>query len=390
MLKIVHIITKLELGGAQINTIYTYEHLDETQFEAYLFSGPGGILTDKVEKKGRFFIVKNLVRSINPGKDIKTFFHLRKQLKKIKPDVVHTHSSKAGILGRLSAFAARVPVVIHSVHGFSFSPFQSFLKRTFFIIAEKLISKLTDHFIFVSNDDIQAGKKRKLIKKRENFSLIRSGFPLKKFSGKTIDTNTIRQRFNIKESDFVCGIIAPFKPQKGLFHLLEIASIVLASKEREKNIVFLLAGDGGLRPAIETRLKEKGIDKNFRLPGFIFDIEDVIDIFDLGISTALWEGLPQSLVQLRLKKKPVVASDIPGNREVIKNDKNGFLVDVFNYQTFAKRILFLVNNREVRRRLANFAEDFSQWDADYMVRQQEDLYLSLVKNCSAEGLQNSG
>jgi glycosyltransferase involved in cell wall biosynthesis len=380
MLKVVHIITKLELGGAQINTIYTYEHLDETQFEAYLFSGPGGILTDKVEKKDRFNIVKNLVRPINPIKDIKTFFHLRKQLKKIKPDVVHTHSSKAGILGRLAAFAARVPIVIHSVHGFSFSPFQSFLKRTFFIIAEKLISKLTDHFIFVSSDDIQVGRDRKLIKKKENFSLIRSGFPLKKFTGKTADTDAIRQRFNIKESDFVCGIIAPFKPQKGLFHLLEIASMVLAANEGEKNIVFLLAGDGDLRPAIEMKLKEKGILENFRLPGFVFDIEHVIDIFDLGISTALWEGLPQSLVQLRLKKKPVVAGDIPGNREVIKNDRNGFLVDVFDYRTFAERVLFLVNNRETRGRLADFEEDFSQWDADYMVRQQEDLYRSLVKS----------
>ncbi|NIM12724.1 MAG: glycosyltransferase [Candidatus Aminicenantes bacterium] len=385
MLKVVHIITKLELGGAQINTIYTYEHLDETQFEAYLLSGPGGILTDKVEKKERFSIVKNLVRPINPGKDLKTFFQLRKQLKKIKPDVVHTHSSKAGIIGRLAAFTARVPVVIHSVHGFSFSPFQSFLKRTFFITAEKLISRLTDHFIFVSSDDIQVGRKRKLIKKKENFSLIRSGFPLKKFTGKTADTDTTRQRFNIKESDFVCGIIAPFKPQKGLFHLLEIASKVLAANEREKNIVFLLAGDGDLRPVIETKLKEKGIVENFRLPGFVFDIEHVIDIFDLGISTALWEGLPQSLVQLRLKKKPVVASDIPGNREVIKNDKNGFLVDVFDYQMFAERILFLVNNRETRVRLADFEEDFSQWDADYMVRQQEDLYHSLVKGPPPRG-----
>jgi len=118
--------------------------------------------------------------------------------------------------------------------------------------------------------------------------------------------------------------------------------------------------------------------ENFRLPGFLFDIEHVIDIFDLGISTALWEGLPQGLVQLRLKKKPVVAGDIPGNREVIKHDGNGFLVDVFDYRTFAERVLFLVNNEKTRCRMADFEEDFSQWDAAYMVRQQEDLYRSLV------------
>jgi glycosyltransferase involved in cell wall biosynthesis len=380
MLKVVHIITKLELGGAQINTIYTYEHLDDSQFEAYLFSGPGGILTDKIEKKDRFIIVKNLVRPISPIKDLKTFLLLRKLLKKIGPDIVHTHSSKAGIMGRLAAAAARVPVIIHSVHGFSFSPFQSLLKRTFFLTAEKLVSRLTDHFIFVAAGDIRAARDKKLIKKNKtNFSLIRSGFPMKKFLEKKPDIHALRARFAVKETDFVCGIIAPFKPQKGLFHLIEIAALVLAAKENKKNIVFFLAGDGDLRPALEARLKEKGIAENFRLPGFVFDIEEVIDIFDLGVSTALWEGLPQSLVQLRLKKKPVVASDIAGNREVIKDNENGFLVDVFDYKTFAERILHLVNDGAARERLAVFAEDFSQWDADYMVRQQENLYLSLTR-----------
>lgn len=373
-IKVVHLITKLELGGAQVNTIHTYENLDQNDFDTYLISGPGGILTDKIQKKENLLIAHDLVRQLNPVKDLKAFFQLRRLFKKIKPDIIHTHSSKAGILGRTVAFLMRIPVIVHSVHGFSFSPYQSFLKRTFYVTAEKIVSKMTRHFVFVSNDDIGIARQKKLV--RENYSLIRSGFPFKKFQKTNENTTALREKYNIKETDFVCGIIAPFKPQKGLFHLIEIAARVAASK---KNVVFMITGDGDLREAIETELKEKGIFDNFRLPGFIFDIENAIDLFHLGVSTALWEGLPQSLIQLRLKKKAVVASDIPGNREVIRENKNGFLVDVENYETFAERILYLVENETERERLASFdGEDFSQWDADFMVKEQEKLYKRLT------------
>jgi glycosyltransferase involved in cell wall biosynthesis len=378
-IKVVHIITKLELGGAQVNTIYTYENLDENHFDTYLITGPGGILTDKVQKKDSLFIVDNLIRQLNPLKDLKAFLQIRKILKQIKPQIVHTHSSKAGIIGRFAAFSLKVPAIIHSVHGFSFSPYQSFLKRTFYVTAEKIVSKMTRHFVFVSTDDIDTARRKKLVK--ENYSLIRSGFPFKKFLQKNENTGALRMKYNIKETDFLCGIIAPFKPQKGLFHLIEIAAKAAAAKQ---NVVFMITGDGDLRDAIETKLNEKGIYKNFRLPGFIFDIENTIDLFDLGISTALWEGLPQSLVQLRLKKKAVVASDIPGNREVIKENKNGFLVSVEDHQTFAERILYLAENRNERERLARFDdEDLSPWDADFMVKEQEKLYMNLTGDASA-------
>ncbi len=374
-IKVVHIITKLELGGAQINTIYTYKNLNPEEFDAYLVCGHGGLLTNKIEKRDRFIIIENLQREINPVKDLKTFFQVFKVLKKINPDIVHTHSSKAGIIGRMIAFILKVPVIIHSVHGFSFSPFQSFLKRNFFMVSEKIVSKLTTHFIFVSNDDIKLAKQKKLVK--DNYTLIRSGFQIGRFSKKSSGLTYIRKKYNIKDKDFVCGVIAPFKPQKGLFHLIEIASMIL---KKRKDIIFFIAGDGKLREEIEHRLKKKGILENFRLPGFMFDIENAIDIFDIGISTALWEGLPQSLIQMRLKKKPIVASNISGNIEVIKHNKNGYLIDVFDYRKFSEKILFLVNNKKERERLSNFKEDFSEWDADFMVKAQERLYLLLGKN----------
>ncbi len=375
-LKVVHIITKLELGGAQINTVYTYDHLDRNRFEPYLISGPGGIMNEKVNDKDHFIILDNLTRPIHPIKDLLTYFKLIRILKKIKPHIVHTHSSKAGIIGRLAARRAKVPAIIHSVHGFSFSPFQSFLKRTFFTTAERCASRATHHFIFVSREDIETARVHGLI--RQDYSLIRSGFPIRDFIQISPQTSELRKKYNIRDDQFVCGIIAPFKPQKGLFHLAEIAHRVLNSPKRKKDIVFFIAGDGQLREEFENELKTKGIFENFRLPGFIFDMPSVIDLFDLGVSTALWEGLPQSLVQLRLKKKAVVASDITGNREVISNGNNGYLVDVFDYDRFAQAVLELVHDDSNRVKMAAYNDDFSQWDADYMVKRQEELYRKLL------------
>lgn len=373
MTKVVHIVTKLELGGAQLNTIYTYENLNKSRFDAYLLSGPGGILQDKISQKNNLKIIKDLVRQINPWKDLKALFQIIRELRRLKPDVVHTHSSKAGILGRFAAFCLRTPLVIHSVHGFSFSPYQSYLKRLLFLLIEKIGSRITDCLIFVSLGDISIAEKHRLIKR--GHTLIRSGFPLAKFLPNQNNLSPIREKYNLDKEDFVVGIIAPFKPQKGLFHLVEIAEKVIPEY---KNTIFFIAGDGELREELENKLKDKEILDHFRLPGFLYDIEKIMDIFDIGVSTALWEGLPQSLVQLRLKKKAIVASDIPGNREVIKENASGFLVNALDYREFAKKVLALIKNKPMRERLAQFEDDFSQWDAEHMVRQQELLYSEML------------
>ncbi len=372
---VVHLVTKLELGGAQLNTLYTAEHLDPARFDAYLLCGPGGMLKSGLAAADRLIVVPALVREIRPGQDLRALFQLVRLFKRIRPQIVHTHSSKAGILGRLAAALAAVPVVIHSVHGFSFSPFQPFFKRNFYLLAEKACRRLTDHFIFVARADIEQARKLKLA--GSNLALIRSGFPMEKFLARG-DRATMRARYGLPAGCFVCGVIAPFKPQKGLPHLVAVAARVIAA---DPAVFFFIAGDGEERPWLEAELQRRGIAANFRLPGFIPDVENAMDGFDIGVSTSLWEGLPQSLVQLRLKKKAVLASDIPGNREVIRDGKNGFLLPVADHARFAAAILRLTSDAEMCRRLGDFAaEDFSEWSADVMVARQEELYRRLLLN----------
>jgi len=373
---IAHIITKLELGGAQVNTVYTSEHLDRKKFSVYLIAGHGGLLRPQLPEVGHAIVARRMVRPIRPLTDLRALAELIGVLKRIRPDIVHTHSAKAGILGRLAARYCRVPVIVHSFHGFSFAPDQPFLKRTFYTMAEKLVSSLTTHFIFVAAADIRLARGKKLI--RENHSLIRSGFIMKPFLRKYANRAAIRKKHQLRNDQIVCGVIAPFKPQKGLFHLIDIAALVIRKQPRT---VFFLAGDGELRPRIEAELKRRGIEKNFRLPGFIQDLAPVSAGFDIGVSCALWEGLPQSLVQLRLQKKPLVSSDIPGHRELIREGRNGFLVNVNDHRRFAARILELIENPRLRKKMGSFSnEDFSEWNADMMVRRQEELYQRLLQS----------
>ncbi len=373
---VVHLVTRLELGGAQLNTLYTAEHLDPQRFDAYLLCGPGGMLRSRLAAADRLIVVPALAREIRVFKDLQALVQLVQLFKRLQPQIVHTHSSKAGILGRLAARLAGVPVVVHTVHGFSFSPCQSFARRTFYRLAERFCRRLTSHVIFVARADIDLALRHKLV--TGNFSLIRSGFPLEKFLGRAADPAALQARFALPAGAFVCGTVAPFKPQKGLFHLAAIAAIVI---HRNPAVLFFIAGDGEQRPELEAELRRRGIAANFRLPGFIADVENAMDCFDIGVSTALWEGLPQSLVQLRLKKKAVVASDIPGNREVIRDGESGFLLPASDHERFADAILRLAADAGLRRRLGDFAgEDFGEWSADRMVARQEELYQRLLVN----------
>ena len=373
-IRVVHLVTRLELGGAQLNTLYTAEHLDPQRFDVYLLCGPGGMLRSRLAEADRLVVVPALGREIRLLKDLQALVQLVQVFKRLKPQIVHTHSSKAGILGRLAARLAGVPVIVHTVHGFSFSPYQSFAKRNFYRLAERLCRRLTSHVVFVARGDIDLARRYRLV--AANYSLIRSGFPLERFLGRHGDPAALKAKYALPDGSFVCGVIAPFKPQKGLPHLAAIAASVI---RRNPAVFFFIAGDGELRQELEADLRWRGIAGNFRLPGFIPDVENAMDCFAIGVSTALWEGLPQSLVQLRLKKKAVVASDIPGNREVIRDGENGFVVPVAEHERFADAILRLAADPALCRRLGDFgAEDFGEWSADVMVARQEELYQRLL------------
>ncbi len=371
---VIHLITKLELGGAQRNTLLTVERLPRYGIHAGIWYGPGGILTPSALSLPHHRELPRLQRSIRPLRDRAALRQLRALLREYQPDIVHTHSSKAGFIGRRAAFQAGVPLVIHSVHGFPFSPQQAAGKKALFLAAERLAARWTSHFVFVSRADQDTAIRLGLC--TDNSSLIRSGFDLEPYFPQPQQRAQVRKRFEIGEDAVVIGVVAPFKPQKNLFQVIDVAREVCA---RGINAIFFLAGDGDLRPRLEAAARRAGIESRMRMPGFRYDLPMIMDGFDLGLSTALWEGLPQSLVQMRLKRIPVVASAIPGNSEIIRHGQNGFLAPPHNTADYVSHILKLASEPELRRRLGNAVEDFSAWDAEHMVQAQAELYRRLLQ-----------
>src|SRR2546426_2299655 len=219
----------LEMGGAQGNTLFTVANLDRNRFQVGLISGPGGILDDEARHIADIDLkfVPTLVRQVHPVKDLLALIALTKILRKEKPDIIHTHSSKAGIVGRFAAKAAGVPVVIHSIHGFGFNPYQKFFVRWLFIFLEKIMAKFTDVLIAVSGQNIKDGL-RLGIGSEKLYTLIRSGVDIQKIrqAVNAADSKTVREELRISPGMKVILSAGPFKIQKDPVAFVECAARV--------------------------------------------------------------------------------------------------------------------------------------------------------------------
>ncbi|MBI3354102.1 MAG: glycosyltransferase [Nitrospirae bacterium] len=314
MIKVVHIITKLELGGAQQNTLYTVSHLNKDKFTPTLIAGSEGLLVDDAKRLGiEAHFLPSLVREINPVKDIQALLDIRRLLLRIKrssqsPIIVHTHSSKAGIIGRWAVFFAGMPVVIHTYHGYGFNDYQSILKRWLFIFLERLTAKITTRFIAVSKNNIEKGITAGIFRSND-IELIRSGIDISEFSDVKIDKAKKKMELGVEPDKPLVGMIACFKPQKAPLDFIKAAHLV---HQIMPNVRFIVAGDGELRTAMEELINSLGLKDKIKLLGFRRDIPEIMKCLDVFALTSLWEGLPKVIVQALSAGIPVVATEADG------------------------------------------------------------------------------
>lgn len=380
--KIIHIITKLELGGAQLNTLYTITHLDKKKFLPYLISGETAILDEEAKKCGvPFYKVPLMVRPVMPHKDILALWQLIRLLRKIKkedpqlPLIVHTHSSKAGILGRWAGFFAGCDGIVHSYHGFGFTDWQSPIVRNAFVWAERLTRPITDRFICVSINNLKKGaQKRVLVESKSH--LIRSGISISEFKRNDKNPQEVKDELGIPADAPVVGMVACFKPQKAPLDFVDIAQRV-ASKHG--HVYFLVAGDGELRAEMERKIEEYGLKDRFLLLGWRKDIPRLMSVMNVLVLTSLWEGLPRIIPQAWSSEVPLVVTAVDGSAEAIKNGINGFLFEPRDVETAAQKILALLEDRELAKSIAlEGGKSVKEFDIDLMVQKQEELYLSLL------------
>jgi len=378
--RVVHIITKLELGGAQQNTLWTVRHLDRRSFEPYLITNDQGLLVQQakaIEGLG-LYLLPELVREVDPRRDLAALRKITSILKELKgrggPMIVHTHSSKAGILGRWAGWLAGAEGIIHSIHGFGFNDYQPWPVRRFFIALEKATARITHRFIAVSEANIKKGVRLGLFPP-EKAVLIRSGIEVTRFASVKVDPRRKRRELGLREDLPLVTMIACLKPQKAPLDFVRVAQGVL----KEVEASFVLVGDGLLRPKVLEAARRAGIDGSFHLLGWRWDVEEILAATDVFVLTSLWEGLPRVIPQAMAAGVPVVATAVDGTPEAVRHGVNGFLVRPRAPEEAARYVTSLLKDPEKARKMGQEGQKTAwEFDVGDMVKRQEELYKDLL------------
>ena len=287
---------------------------------------------------------------------------------------MHTHSSKAGVLGRLAARIARIPVVVHSIHGFGFAPLQPAPVRALFVVAERVMARWTDHFIAVSQSNLGRGRALGLFAP-ERASVIRSGIELDRFRRAT-GGRDVRRRLGIPESAPLVVQIGNFKPQKAPLDFVRAAAAIA---REVPEAWFVMVGDGALRPAAEELASDLEVADRMVFCGWWDDVPGLLAESRVSVLTSRHEGLPRAAVESLAAGVPVVATAVDGIPEVVRDGSNGFLVEAGDVAGIARRVCALLRDDELHARLsAAAAVGLEEFDIDRMVREQEELYRWLL------------
>lgn len=394
-LRVLHVITRLIVGGAQENTVSSVLGLHrKANLSVRLISGPSGRSEGSLEGEfagapGILSIEPDLVRPIHPWKDLRALNRLTKAFRQHRPHLVHTHSGKAGILGRMAARRARVPIVVHTIHGPSFGRFQSAFANGVFRAAERAAGRRTNHFISVadamSEQYLAAG-----IGCPNQFTRIFSGFNLDPFLEATNDAN-LRAKLGLRQDDFVIAKLARLSPLKGHEDLFVVAREILL---RRSNCKFLLIGDGPLRQQFERRLAAAGLQGQFVFTGLVqpAEVARYLGIADLLVHLSQREGLARALPQASAAGKPVIAYASDGAPEVCIEGKTGFLIEPGNIQQLTSRLMLLAGDPELRVKLGSAGREWvrQRFAVTDMVEAIYELYLRLAAQAGLlEGLQRA-
>jgi glycosyltransferase involved in cell wall biosynthesis len=381
-----HIITKLELGGAQKITLRTLAHLDRSKFRPALIVGgePGELDADAASILGaELYRIPSLVRAIRPVQDVKALFSLTRLLRRIRPVIVHTHSSKAGILGRWAARMAGVPLIVHSVHGFGFTPSQHPLLKRFLILLERWSSSFTQWVFTDSEANRQQGIELGLFT-GDRSTMLPPGIDLQAIRAVRVDREDKRRSLGLDPAKPLIGMVAPFKPQKSPLDFVRVAAHV-CRQQSEAN--FVLVGDGELRQAVEDEIRRLGLAQRITLTGWRRDVPEIMKCLDVFLLTSAWEGLPRVYLEALSCGVPAVGTRVDGAAEVVIDGVNGFLKEPGDVEGLADRVLWLLNHPEAAKVMGARGISFSEkFDCYEVVRQQECRYEWLVANMQKDNL----
>ena len=390
-MKIVHIITRLILGGAQENTLITCKLLAQRGHNVTLITGPaigpeGELFNQTKGQDYKVIVLDRLRRAINPLNDIVSYFQIKKLLRQLQPDIVHTHSAKAGILGRFAGctlkgkWAENLPALVHTIHGLAFHQYQSQWLNKFYIAIEKSAAKRTDFFISVANamtaqaTAVGIGKPEQYV---TTYSAIEEDDFLEPISEER--KRDFRLKYEISKDSIVLVTIARLFMLKG--HEYIIASAKQLSKRFEK-CIWLFVGDGNLSEHFKQQVRELGLAEKVKFTGLLppSQIPLAIQSSDILVHCSLREGLARTLPQAMLCGRPAVSFDVDGAREVV-NENTGRLIEPKNVEQLTKACAELIKDEDLRVKLGENGRESvkKKFAPETMVDTIETVYKKLLE-----------
>ncbi|MDY7109701.1 MAG: glycosyltransferase family 4 protein [Planctomycetota bacterium] len=375
-----HISTRLILGGSQENTVLSCEgQADDGHAVSLVFGpiyGPEGSLLDRARAHGGIECIEtpHLIRPLQPLRDLLCRRDLRRLIRDWKPDVVHTHSSKAGILGRLAAWKERVPCVVHTIHGLAFHPYQAKWRNAIYIVSERLAARRCHRIICVADamrdQALAAG-----IGTREQYVTVYSGMEVDRFLQPAWSRDSVRAELKLDEGDFVIGTISRLAELKGHDDLLDAIGPLM--RERS-NVKMLWVGDGWWRPRLLRRVSEMGLRDQVLTTGLVppDEIPKYHQAMDVVAHMSYREGLPRVVTQALLSGLPVIAYDVDGTREVCIDGETGRLLEPGDIGALAEAARGMIEHPHDRAEMGRRGRELcrQRFAASTMVRQLEEIY----------------
>ena len=372
-----HVITKLELGGAQKVTLMTLERLPRDSYQIGLVTGPEGLLTERAESISdlELFRIPSLSRNIHPVRDARALRDLYLLFRRERPDIVHTHSSKAGILGRWAARLAGVPIIYHTAHGFGFNEDQRPLRKNFFIWLERCTIRITTQMVVVSQSNERTAQAHQILSGKEAI-LCRDAISLDEFLSPG-PRGQKRSAWGVPEGKAVVGMVACLKPQKCPSDFVNVAARILHTRD---DVHFVMVGDGELRSEVEDRIRRHGIEKHISLLGWQRDMPEVYRNLDIVVLTSLWEGLPCVFSEAMASELPIVATNVDGAAEAIVDSETGFLHERHDVEGMARSVDILLSDAALRAAMGERGRSrVAEFDINTAVRTLEASYRAFTR-----------
>lgn len=362
--------------GKHISDLMT--NLDKTKYEIHVIHSnrriDANFIKAKQSLKGQvnFYEVEDLVRKISIVKDIKSYNKIKNIVKQIKPGIIHCHSSKAGVIGRLVAKRLKVNRCYYTPHGYAIANTNfSNKKRSLYKFIESFLAKyFTTMTVHVSCGENQLAVDHKIVENNKSV-VIYNG--ISKTSKLTKSKQMLKQEIGLSKDDVIIGYVARIDQGKNPYEFINIAKQVLS---KNMNVKFIWIGEGVLKESVQGYIDNKGLEDEILLLGFKQKVDDYLNILDIYLTTSLYEGLPYTLVEASRAKLPIVASDVIGNNEVVESEVNGYLYNIGDVKEAARKLELLIKDEKLRRKLGQeghklFLENYT---IKKMIKAHEALY----------------